>query len=89
MITRGARPYGETLDSTGSVAVLRSSKAHVKSHVRAALDAGATEAEILEAIELSIPEAGIVAFQHGFEAWREVVGAEGIEPPVEAYDGNE
>lgn len=72
-----------------SLTVLRSSKAHIKSHVRAALDAGASETEVLEAIELSIPETGIVAFQHGFEAWREVVGATGIEPTGESYDGGE
>lgn len=71
-----------------SLTVLRSSKVHVKSHIKAALDAGASEGEVLEAIELSIPEAGIVAFQHGFEAWREVVGATGLEPTVEAYDGD-
>jgi 4-carboxymuconolactone decarboxylase len=31
----------------------------------------------LEAIEIAMSEAGVVAFQHGFDAWREVVGAEG------------
>jgi hypothetical protein len=30
---------------------------------------------------------GIVAFQAGFEAWREVVGADGIEPSVEVHEG--
>ena len=35
----------------------------------------------------SLPEAGIVAFQEGFEAWREVTGAEGIERTVEAHQG--
>ena len=63
-----------------SLTVMRSDKEHIKSHVRAALANGATEGEILEAIELSLPEAGIVAFQHGFDAWKEVTGAEGIEP---------
>jgi 4-carboxymuconolactone decarboxylase len=38
-------------------------------------------------MEMSIPEAGIVAFQAGFEAWREVTGAEGIEPSVEVFQG--
>lgn len=70
-----------------SLTVMRSEKGHIKSHVKAALDAGATEAEILEALELTLPEAGIVAFQHGFDAWKEVTGAEGINPSVETYDG--
>ena len=33
-----------------------------------------------------LPEAGVVAFQHGFEAWAEVVGAEGLEPAVAVHD---
>ena len=69
-----------------SLTVMRSDKAHIKSHIRAALDAGATEGEVLEAIELALPEAGIVAFQHGFDAWKAVTGATGLEPTGEAYD---
>ena len=29
----------------------------------------------------------ISAFQEGFDAWREVVGAEGIEPSIEVHEG--
>jgi 4-carboxymuconolactone decarboxylase len=50
-----------------------------------ALDLGLSKEEILEAIEISLPEAGVVAFQEGFEAWREVVDAKGIEPSVDAH----
>jgi 4-carboxymuconolactone decarboxylase len=70
-----------------SLTVMRASKGHIQSHIRVALDLGLTKEEILEAIEISLPEAGIVAFQEGFEAWREVTGAEGIEPTVEAHAG--
>ena len=70
-----------------SLTVMRASKGHIQSHIRVALDLGLTKEEILEAIEISLPEAGIVAFQEGFEAWREVTGAEGIEPTVEAHSG--
>lgn len=66
-----------------SLTAMRSDKDHIKSHVRAALAAGASEGEVLEAIELALPEAGIVAFQHGFDAWKEVTGARGIEPTTE------
>ena len=48
-----------------------------------ALDLGLSKEEILEAIEITLPEAGVGVFQEGFEAWREVTGAEGIEPTVE------
>lgn len=63
-----------------SLVVMRAPKAHIQSHIRAALDHGATEEEVLEAIEISLPEAGVVVFQEGFEAWREAVDAEVIEP---------
>ena len=70
-----------------SLTVMRASKGHIQSHIRVALDLGVSKEEILEAIEITLPEAGVVVFQEGFEAWREVTGAEGIEPTVEAYGG--
>ena len=63
-----------------SLTVLRGKREHIASHVRVALDCGATPTEILEAIEIALPEAGVVAFQHGFDVWRDVVGATGIDP---------
>jgi 4-carboxymuconolactone decarboxylase len=70
-----------------SLTVMRASKGHIQSHIRVALDLGLSKEEILEAIEITLPEAGVVVFQEGFEAWREVTGAEGIEPSVEAFQG--
>jgi 4-carboxymuconolactone decarboxylase len=70
-----------------SLTVMQASKGHIASHIRVALDLGLSKEEILEAMELAIPEAGIVAFQTGFEAWREVTGADGIEPTVEVFEG--
>ncbi|MGA9748578.1 MAG: carboxymuconolactone decarboxylase family protein [Nocardioides sp.] len=70
-----------------SLTVMRASKGHIQSHIRVALDLGVTPREILEAIEISLPEAGIVAFQTGFDAWREVTGAEGLEPSIEVHEG--
>ena len=63
-----------------SLTVLRAERPHITSHIRAALTAGATPEEILEAIEIACPEAGVVAFQWGLDAWREVVEPQGIEP---------
>ena len=63
-----------------SLTVLRAERPHITSHIRAALTAGATPEEILEAIEIACPEAGVVAFQWGLDAWREVVQPQGIEP---------
>jgi 4-carboxymuconolactone decarboxylase len=70
-----------------SLTVMRSSSGHIKSHIRVALDLGVSPEEILEAIEIALPEAGVVAFQHGFEAWCEVVGAEGLEPNTAVHQG--
>ncbi|MBB5857549.1 carboxymuconolactone decarboxylase family protein [Amycolatopsis umgeniensis] len=70
-----------------SLTVMRAAKGHIQSHIKVALELGVTAKEILEAIEISLPEAGIVAFQAGFEAWREVVGADGLEPTVAAFQG--
>jgi len=70
-----------------TLTVMRASKGHIQSHIRVALDLGLTKEEILEAIEITLPEAGVVVFQEGFEAWREVVDADGIEPSVEAHQG--
>lgn len=70
-----------------SLTVMRASKGHIQSHIRVALDLGVTPTEILEAIEIALPEAGIVAFQTGFDAWKEVVGANGIEPSVKVHEG--
>jgi 4-carboxymuconolactone decarboxylase len=71
-----------------SLTVMRASKSHIQSHIRVALDLGLSPKEILEAIEIALPEAGVVAFQEGFNAWAEVVGADGIEPTVPVFDGN-
>jgi 4-carboxymuconolactone decarboxylase len=69
-----------------SLTVMRASKGHIRSHIQVALDLGLTPEEILEAIEIALPEAGVVAFQHGFDAWREATRATGIEPTVAVHD---
>jgi 4-carboxymuconolactone decarboxylase len=63
-----------------SLTVLRADDHHIASHIKVALDEGATPQEILEAIEIALPEAGVVAFQHGFRVWAEVTGAPAVEP---------
>jgi 4-carboxymuconolactone decarboxylase len=72
-----------------TLTVMRAGKGQLQSHIRAALQHGASPEEVLEAIEIALPEAGVVAFQAGFEAWRDVVGVEGIEPSVQVFDGGD
>lgn len=70
-----------------SLTVMRASKGHIQSHISVALELGVSPEEILEAIEIALPEAGVVAFQTGFDAWAETVGAEGIEPNIQVHEG--
>ena len=67
-----------------SLTVLRAGKEHIKAHIRVALELGATPNEILEALEIALPEAGVVVFQEGLEAWCEAVEATPLEPSVDA-----
>jgi 4-carboxymuconolactone decarboxylase len=65
-----------------SLTIMRAGKEHIKSHMRVALDLGLTPEEILEALEITIPEAGVVIFQEGLEAWTEAVSAVPLEPSM-------
>lgn len=70
-----------------SLTIMRAPMPQLKSHIEVALDLGVTPTEILEAIEIALPEAGIVAFQWGVEAWQQVVGIEVLEPTVSVHSG--
>ena len=70
-----------------SLTVLRAPLPQLRSHIQVALDLGVDPEEILEAIEIALPEAGVVAFQYGVEAWQSVVGIRPLEPSVPVHDG--
>ncbi len=53
---------------------------HIKSHIKLALDYGATKKEVLEALEICIPAASVPAFMIGFEAWKQAVSPDRVEP---------
>lgn len=55
-------------------------KQHIAWHTQAALRAGATPEEVLEALKVVFTVAGVIPFTRGVEAWAEVTGAKGIEP---------
>jgi 4-carboxymuconolactone decarboxylase len=61
---------------------MRANKGQIRNHIRVALELGISSEEILEAIEITLPQAGVVAFQEGLGAWTEAVSAEGLEPTV-------
>lgn len=52
----------------------------LEQHLRTGLSIGLTPQEMLEALEILIPLGGVILFKKGFEVWRRVTGAEGIEP---------
>jgi 4-carboxymuconolactone decarboxylase len=59
---------------------VKASVEQIKLHVTNALQSGASKTEVLEALELCIPAAGVPAFMIGFEAWKQVVSPDAIEP---------
>lgn len=52
-----------------SLTVIRADPGHIEGHIRKALSIGVPPGDILEAIQIALPEAGVVAFQHGVECW--------------------
>lgn len=69
-----------------SLTVLKADLHQIESHIKVALGLGVTPREILEALEIALPEAGVVAFQHGFAAWVNVTGVAGLEPHIGEAD---
>jgi 4-carboxymuconolactone decarboxylase len=85
----GAATYGaeRTLDPVTKELIflamftaMRCSHYQLTAHVKMALDLGVSSQQILETMEMVLPVGGIVAFLSGFEAWREVTNAPGLEP---------
>ncbi len=53
---------------------------HIKTHIKAALKAGATREEVLQVLELCFMPCGATAFLWGFDAWKEVCNPASVEP---------
>lgn len=60
----------------------------VASHTAAALDAGASPKELLDAFEFLPLVSGVITFMHAVETWARVTGAEGVEPTVPYFTMN-
>jgi 4-carboxymuconolactone decarboxylase len=63
-----------------SLVLTRGDRNDLATHIRSGLAIGLTPQEMLEAMEIVIPLAGVVLFKEGFEVWREVTEATGLEP---------
>jgi 4-carboxymuconolactone decarboxylase len=57
----------------------------IRTHMCQALAAGATEQQLLEAIELIITPAGLPIFEHGLTVWADVTDAKPLDPSEEAF----
>jgi 4-carboxymuconolactone decarboxylase len=64
--------------------LLRAERQQIQDHIKVALALGVSKEMILEAIELAFMGGGFIAVQHGVLAWQETVGAERVEPTVDA-----
>ena len=58
---------------TGVLVAMRAGREHIKLHIRAALDHGATKEEILETIEVAYLPSGVVSLMEGLDAYKEVM----------------
>lgn len=66
--------------------LLRAERQQIQDHIKVALALGVSKEMILEAIELTFMGGGFIAVQHGVLAWQETVGAERVEPTVDALE---
>lgn len=90
-LTRTAVLQQRTLDPRSKELVfivclvaLRGSPDDIRMHLRLALGMGIEPLEILEALEILIPLAGVVLFKEGLTLWQEVTGAETVRPSAAA-----
>lgn len=57
---------------TAVLMAVRSLPDHIKTHLELCKKLGVTEQEMLEVLELILPPAGVPAFMHSFDLWKQV-----------------
>jgi 4-carboxymuconolactone decarboxylase len=82
--SRGLDDRTRELVMTIVLMCVRATDARIEAQMRRALAAGATERDLLEAIELIITPAGLPVFDAGLAVWARVTGAKPLEPTVDA-----
>ncbi|MFQ5840145.1 MAG: carboxymuconolactone decarboxylase family protein [Candidatus Methylomirabilales bacterium] len=65
---------------TAVLTAIGAEKSHIQTHMQAAMRAGGTKEELLELLELVAVPTGIPSFMRGYEAWKETVVVDRIEP---------
>lgn len=61
---------------TAVLIAVRSLPDHIKTHLELCKKLGVTEQEMLEVLELVLPPAGVPAFMHSFDLWKQVYNVE-------------
>ncbi len=61
---------------TAVLMAVRSQPSHIKTHLEMCKKFGATAQEMLEVLEVVLPPAGVPAFMHSFDLWRQVYDIE-------------
>jgi 4-carboxymuconolactone decarboxylase len=77
---RSLDPRTKGLVGVVALACLRAPRPMLEARLRAALAAGATPEEVLQALELIITPAGLPVFDAALSVWADVTGAEEIDP---------
>ena len=62
---------------TAVLMAVRSQPGHIKTHLEMCKKFGATAQEMLEVMEVVLPPAGVPAFMHAFDLWRQVYNLPG------------
>lgn len=87
VVDRGARGLDDRtreLVMTIILMCVRATDERIEAQMRRAIAAGATERDLLEAIELIITPAGLPVFDAGLSVWARVTGAKPLDPTIEA-----
>jgi alkylhydroperoxidase/carboxymuconolactone decarboxylase family protein YurZ len=82
--SRGLDDRTRELVMTIILMCVRATDERIEAQMRHALAAGATERDLLEAIELIITPAGLPVFDAGLSVWARVTGAKPLEPTLDA-----
>jgi 4-carboxymuconolactone decarboxylase len=82
--SRGLDDRTRELVMTIVLMCVRATDERIEAQMRRALKAGATERDMLEAIELIITPAGLPVFDAGLTIWAKVTGAKPLEPTLDA-----
>jgi 4-carboxymuconolactone decarboxylase len=82
--SRGLDDRTRELVMTIVLMCVRATEERIEAQMRRALEAGASERDLLEAIELIITPAGLPVFDAGLAVWARVTGAKPLDPTIDA-----